>query len=212
VLACEKDIADRLRFNEEEHGEHSSGKGKMFQVIGSLLIWGFGFPVALQAPSPPDGTVIEICDILRDPVSFNGKEVAIRGVFRDTDEGAWLVGECPVPLSTGGYVWNSHIYLISPRSKFVLRSVEYSEDSAAFEVLASRLKDRKDPIRDKAIVTVFGKIETREDLEAQVYRDRDGRVRPAGFGHMGGAPAQLVLKTVRDISVVPFAQRPRQRR
>lgn len=182
----------------------------MLQVISCLLIWSVGYPVALQLRSPTDGTVIDICDVLRNPVSFNGKVVAIRGFFSDTDEGNWLMGECPVPLSTAGYVWKSHIFLIPPGSNFVLHATEYSEDTAALKAFADKLKRRKDPIRDKVLVTVVGKIETRENLEMEVYRDRDGRVRPAGFGHMNGAPAQLVLKTVRDVSIVPFAERPRR--
>jgi hypothetical protein len=52
---------------------------------------------------------ISVCDVLRDPVQFNGKMIAVRGFLVSTDEGSWLKGDCKETLVTWGYINTLHI-------------------------------------------------------------------------------------------------------
>ena len=88
-----------------------------------------------------------VCDLLRDPLGFNGQLVAARGVSRSTDEGWWLAGEnCSGVLQTNGYAWPTVLWLTSPtaiasmppslresqRMSWGLANVDFREDERAF--------------------------------------------------------------------------------
>jgi hypothetical protein len=161
----------------------------------------------LYAAPVPSVKPLDVCEVLRSPVSFNGKLVSIRGLLRATDHGAWIVGErCPGVLTTQGYTWRSIIFLAYPNSADALHEVDFDCDREARHNLTMQIEQRSKTGYDKVLVTVVGMLETRANLDLQIYRDPSGGVRPAGFGHMVEAPAQVVVKTFKD----PVFLRPRQ--
>jgi hypothetical protein len=166
-------------------------------VILAVLIIG-AMPLHGLQPEPE---VLSVCDILRDPVQYNGKIIAVRGFLVSTDEGSWLHGECKEPLITNGYKWASMIWPESPTSGFALHKAPFEEDVLAQrEMWATRDREITDR-RDRLWVTYIGLLETRPTMNLEVFVRPNGQRQPVGFGHLGGAPAQLLVKTVKDVVV-----------
>jgi hypothetical protein len=59
---------------------------------------------------------------------------------------------------------------------------------------------RADWYRDKVWVTIVGRIDTRDSLNAMVMERPYGRSR-AGFGHLGQAPAEIHPFSLQDVTV-----------
>ena len=142
---------------------------------------------------------LPICDVLKDPSRYNGKQIAVRGYESGSDEGVYLKGDCAVALETDGIKWPNLIWLVYPGSSFALHTVDFTLDKRSLDTAAAKVKAYKGPVR--VWLTYVGLLETREPFSLQVYRDKAGVKRPAGFGNGAAAPAQFVIKTVQDVVV-----------
>jgi hypothetical protein len=125
--------------------------------------------------------------------------VAVRGYEFSTDEGVYLKGDCPNVLETDGIKWPNVISLAYPGSSFALHSVDFTADKRGIATAAEKVKLYRVPV--KVWLTYIGLLETREPFSLQIYTDRDGVKRPAGFGNGAAAPAQLLIKTVKDVVI-----------
>jgi hypothetical protein len=56
--------------------------------------------------------------------------------------------------------------------------------------------------RDKIQVTIVGRIETRASMDDEVVQMPYG-LRRAGFGHMGGSPAEINVISIDDVAIEP---------
>jgi len=149
--------------------------------------------------------VVTVCDVLRTPLQYDGRLLRIRGRLSGTDEGTWLLGEkCSGTLITEGHVWPSAIWLTAPGRQEVLHPLDFQldeESGRSFNRSYRRLRRR---VPDHCIVsTLTGLFETRSDWSQFKRFYRDGTRQFTGFGHLGEAPGQLVIKSEDDVAIDP---------
>jgi hypothetical protein len=170
-------------------------------LAGAVLSLGQTQPQRTATP------VLNVCDVLSTPLKYNGHVIVIRGRVDGTDEGAWLLGDhCSGISTTGDYTWRSIIYLAMPTIAAPLRvhQVNFSFDWESRR--RAQLKYQK--LRKSVPVacvefTYSGLFETREDWPRHKLVYPNGVWKYAGFGHLGEAPGQLLLKSEDDVTVLP---------
>lgn len=142
---------------------------------------------------------VDVCELLRRPLQSNGTMVHARGVidFGAGEDGLALIPEsCDFQFIIKGHLFPNAVELQPPESKrLLLHRVDFKSDEAAFRVLFA-LRERTQG-RVRIAATAVGVFETRSPLESLVREDRP--FPRYGFGHMNGRPAQIILKTLRDI-------------
>lgn len=152
-----------------------------------------------------DGGPLTIWELIQRRLEFNGRMVVVRGAVGVGGHGIWLapVGECTYKLVTKGVPWPNVINLKYPTIKS-----QDPDDRADFnpDWTALRRADREalhaghDVRVNHMIATYTGLFRTFQDLENRVSPGVAGALR-LGFGP--GAPAQLLIKTIKDVEIAP---------
>jgi hypothetical protein len=137
---------------------------------------------------PPVHTVCEVLDHLQD---FSCRLVRLRArLVSDVD--VWLTSDkCKKHVKIGGIQFNDLIALKWPNDPLIGCKVPFVEDRASDEEIRrilSSYETRKAPV----YIIVDGIIETRSPPHALVSK-AGSRI---GFGHLGMAPAQIIVKDV----------------
>jgi hypothetical protein len=152
---------------------------------------------------------LTVCDVFRDLQRYNGMPLAVLGVEVSGKEAQYLwEGGCEAPLVTGAHKWGNQITFAwkdrsapSPPASFRIDPVTLAVKSARVKS-QTPLEPRSRGYHDRLVV-VYGRFETRERfVEVKIY---DG-VAGNGFGHMGFAPAQLLVVGVAAIKVLEVAE------
>jgi hypothetical protein len=158
-------------------------------VVAFLVAQADGRAQAGQVTAGP----LSVCDVVtHDPTPLNGKLLSVRGRLAGTGEGFWLIGECKEHLVTKGLTWGSDIAVAMDGAESATRS---------WDNMLGRIKDlHADLNRDKILVTISGRLETRGSLNDEVVQMPYG-LRKAGFGHMGDSIAQVDVISVEDVVV-----------
>jgi hypothetical protein len=142
---------------------------------------------------------LSVCEILSDPLRYDGHLVSIRGVTSGTSEGYWFIGtECPGIMKTAGYTWDSIIAIALPGSPLQIHRVNFEFDSAS----ERRLRAKYDQLshrfpKDCITWTYTGLFETRR---AWTWTSLGT---PRGFGHLGGAPGDLIIRSADAVRLLP---------
>jgi hypothetical protein len=159
------------------------------------------FVCGLVAQRPDNSRLLTVCELLTSPDKYNGKMVTVRAIVKGTDEGAWLSDlKCPATFRTGSLSWPWAIALASRTQ--AMKPPDFSFDEQADQQIRQKLLQMNQNNRPIRIwLTYIGRFETHTDLAHAVVRDSNGVVQPAGFGHLNWAPAQLVVKTEKDLDV-----------
>jgi len=146
---------------------------------------------------------VTVCDALANPLKYNGRMILLEGEIVATDEGAWLTANgCPTQFITGGHVWPNSISLQHPADKHNLHKADFTYDYAAekhFFAESDKL-EKKNPGR-RLLWVYEGLFETRTDWESALATDRSGAKQYVGFGHLSEAPAQLIVKAIRELKL-----------
>jgi ankyrin repeat protein len=151
---------------------------------------------------PPAKTlpVIPICDLFQNLAAFKGQRVAVRGEHAATTEGSWLSGSCKSNIITGGHRWPVLISLGVPDY--------YGPDSSLFRIHEDRRHPSPTGLQSRDYVastaTYVGLLQVKDEYEG-VCRP-DGSYVPFGFGHLGGAAAELIVETVYDAEALTRRQ------
>jgi hypothetical protein len=185
-------------------------------VIAAALLPGF---VEQQETEHGRLVPLTVCEVLANPLQFNGKDLAVLGRFGITDEGRWLSeDDCGRRLVTKGFTWPNLIWveccyqpapdpptgsllldeaalaekLRQVRKTTQLRLVKRWVGSGVVKngVAVPTSSGWQDVREDWAVA--YGRLETRG--EPQVVRGGDGQLRGFGFGHLAAAPVQLIIK------------------
>jgi hypothetical protein len=157
--------------------------------------------LAAHAGTGASDRAISVCEALSEREMLRDKLVAIRGVQVATGEGAWLEGTSCDPLITNGFEWPTLIWLEMSREWRIEAGIETKELAASTKRIDSDLAKRHfDPERDRLTLTYIGVLKTFDDLGKQVYRDST-KARGIGYGHMNGAPVELIVKDVKDAAI-----------
>jgi hypothetical protein len=158
---------------------------------------------SLAGPLPEKATV---CDVLRDPLKYDGRMILLEGDLYATDEGGWMAASaCPARFVTGGHVWPNSISLQwDPYDKHNLHQVGFIYDEASERRALAKADSLKRKYPGKRLRWIYeGLLETRRDWAAFLARYPNGTSQYIGFGHLGEAPAQLIVKAINDVSVIP---------
>ena len=176
-------------------------------MIRTLLAWScFSAVLAAQTAkeAPPDPPTVSVCEVLAQPLQFDGLFLKIRDIVRGTNEGSWLVGDdCPGVFVTEGHVWPSLISLEAPGNPFQLHPVDFQFNFESQQKLAMKYEQLKRRVGEDCIAwTYTGVFETRKNLSGAEAKTIDpSRLR--GFGHLNAAPGQLILKSADDVTAIP---------
>jgi hypothetical protein len=146
-----------------------------------------------------------VCEILSQPLQYDGKVVRIRSRQAGTDEGLWLSGdECPGILATGQHIWPSEIWVQLPSSPFHLHPIDFQFDAQSQRRVEAKYRELTARAPDRCIVwTYTGLFETRRNWSEARAVYANGTSKFVGFGHQGEAPGQIIIKSADDVSVVP---------
>ncbi len=141
---------------------------------------------------------LTVCQILSDPLRYNGQMVQIRDRMASTSEGIWFKGyDCPGVMRTGDFVWDSLIVLTFPgntlRSEYAV-DFQFDEDSGLRLIRKQKERFRRIPF-ECLVFTYTGLYETRRDWDRWIYRWPGGQRTLKGFGHLDAAPAQLIVRS-----------------
>ena len=177
-------------------------------VIVRTLALSLGLSTALFAQGGKKETsnlpIFTVCEILSNPLQYDGQLIRIRDVVRGTSEGGWLVGDdCPGVFVTEGIVWPSIISLEVPGNPFQLHPVDFQFNFGSQQKLMPKYEQLKRRVGQDCIAwTYTGVFETRKNWTGPEVKTTDP-TRLRGFGHLNGAPGQLILKSVDDVKAIP---------
>jgi hypothetical protein len=152
------------------------------------------FMVCLTEAWGQDRRTMDLCDILANLGSFNGKEVVVRGEQVYSEHGEWLVAAqpCPKKLITDRFVWNDVIHLVEDKTQRLdIRSL--AERAMAIE------RAQSEKTKQKIIVTLVGTLKA--NVPPIVVHYPDGSMTGGGFGHLNRAPAELVYRRVSRVEI-----------
>jgi hypothetical protein len=148
--------------------------------------------------------VADVCDLFRDPVRWNGVMIQVRSPIERgaAEDGPWLTGgHCDAGIVVKGEKFPNLIYIQDPRNrKLCLHPVEFKRDQPSADAFSAILQS-VDPTKEYVWATVIGLFETRSPLGELIQQKRPWRYN--GFGHLGGAPAQIIVKTMTDMRITP---------
>ncbi len=148
---------------------------------------------------------VTVCDLLSQPLKYDGMLVRIHDRIEGTDEGNWFTSDkCPGVLVTNKYVWSSVIWFSTPSMTDPLRlhAIDFQFDPESRDRMVAKYRALKRRVPDRCVVwTYLGLFETRRDWSDPRAIKVDGD--PRGFGHLGEAPGQLIAKKAEDVAAVP---------
>jgi hypothetical protein len=207
--------------------EAAAGEGfmKRFMVLVGLLL-AFECGLHAQAAGAAAGPVdVNVCDVVKNPASFDGKMVRIKGtvvagfdefVIKDASDpncgfevnAIWVA----YPTGTKGKAGPAAMLTIQPAHNFAgawkapMRTpvtLDKSKDFKQFDSLLAQTHNKGGMClgcaRYEVTATLVGRLDTVAD--ATLKRDASGKIVGfGGFGNMNAYPARLVLASVSDVS------------
>ena len=188
--------------------------GWMTPTLVRLGIGLFGVGLIAASAQPPalkgsPGNPLTVCEILKEPLKWDGQVVTVRDHTQGTDEGAWLAGkECRGIFVTNGHVvWPSMIALGTPSLPGNLHSPDFTYDVDSERRVSAKGEELAKSVPWSCLVSTYtGLFETRRDWAAARVTYPNGTSKVRGFGHLGAAPAQSLLRSADDIEVDPHCR------
>ena len=175
------------------------------RVLLTFLVMAVALGQTRAADKEPVPT-LTVCEALANLEKYDGKMVQIRDRVYGTDEGASFVGEsCPGIFVTDGKTWPSGIAWTMPTdAQFILHPVNFSFDRVSSKKLHKKWGKLRKRFADRCIAVAYTGMFESWSKEKARKTDPEGHVWWFdGFGHLNGAPAQLVLKSADDVAPIP---------
>ena len=157
-----------------------------------------------------DVPTLTVCQALAHASEYDGKMVRIRDRVLATDEGTSFFGqECPGIFTSSGKVWPSVVAWTMPtESGFIFHSVNFRFDWESGKRVDKEWERLRKQFPDRCIaVTYTGMFESWSPDKARKTYTNGTTVEIPGFGHLNGAPAQLILQSANDVSAIPNCKR-----
>jgi hypothetical protein len=186
-------------------------------LFSGLLLCGFAAAAGAQVVDT------DVCAVVKNPVSFDGKIVRIKGVavagydqfiIKDANvcgypvDGIWL----EYPTGTHGKAGAAALVTVQPARNYsgpykaparTPVALDKSKDFKNFDALMST--PRKGPgmclgcLKSTVSATFVGRIDAVANVSLK--RDKDGKITDfGGFGNANAYPARLVLQSVADVT------------
>jgi len=143
-----------------------------------------------------------VCDVLANLEKLNGEIVIVQGRLT-FGQGVWLEGEkCAYVFKVGERIFDNIMAVEWPDSLIVEYELKGKtlfplDREGARLVETASLADRS---KKEFSATIEGMIVTRLPLTRLVHRKSPST--PLGYGHLGIAPAMIVVKKVIDLKVL----------
>jgi hypothetical protein len=154
-------------------------------------------------PLPEPGTlpVIPICELFQNLASYRGKRIAVRGEGVGTMEGYWIAGGCKGAFYTDGYRWPVALTYGMPGyySSSIAPLIQVRPEEPNAVKGYTEFRGWQSVTRSS---TYIGRLRMRDHHWATC---RIGDYLTNGFGHMGGAAAELIVEAVMDSEIKPQA-------
>lgn len=173
------------------------------RIAGLLLL------VATSA-HPNDIPVLTVCEVLQKRESHDGRPVVVVGEFRRSPEGTWIAGKCDPPVVSAGYTWASLVWIAHQNGDARLPAFAWDKTAILRAIQADNSKDDLVTISachaTAAKVAAYGIFESKARLPVRIYGT--GEMLGVGYGHLGQAPAQLLIQdgSVRCIQPGPSSE------
>jgi hypothetical protein len=168
-------------------------------VVSLLAVVSFGQAVEHKPP------LLSVCELIEHRNEYNGELVAVRATLEGTSEGMWLTAakDCKYRLVTKGFTWPNAISLEYPNnnSDNPLDHADFDVDWKAVYTLGAVVPQGFNRETDEVVKTYVGLFQTYGDLENRVSSENSHAFKD-GFGHLGGLPGRILVKTVRDVRAV----------
>jgi len=167
---------------------------------GELIFDSFENLSVEALPDPATLPVIPICDLFQNLTAWKGKRIAVRGQFVTTMEGAWISGRCKGAFVTNGYRWPVFLTFGEPAHYSPENAKLYATQWPPVPEGERALEGRYSVVKT---ATFVGLLRMKSEYSA-VCRE-DGSYITNGFGHLGGAAADLAVERVLnfDLSLPP---------
>jgi hypothetical protein len=150
------------------------------------------------AAGADDARPVTICDVLQDPAKWNGKMVEVAGPIM-TAQNLWVMGRCDRALEVKGSKFLTGFVLEYPSNKkLISHKVEFDWDEESKSELYVLTEEAMRTNRT-VFATVVGMFETRIPVDSLI--DANAPYKYRGFGHMGEAPGQIIVKTVKGMRI-----------
>lgn len=142
---------------------------------------------------------LSVCSILKDIDYYGGRIVRVEAEIA-SDVDTWLVDEsCDLRLRIGKYDFKPLIKVYFTDSDDVRSALGMITDSEAQSRIWKVLPE-VDSAKQMLRIVVDGYLVTRRPIESLVSRKDATALR--GFGHLGMAPAQLIVRRMYSMSIV----------
>jgi hypothetical protein len=144
---------------------------------------------------------VAICDILRDPVRWNGKMIEVTGpIMSPPEDSFWVMGVgCDGVLEVKGTKFPSGFVLQHPFNKrLYYHAVDFDWDQTSRDEL-ELLTRKAMRTKQRVVATVVGMFETLDPIDGLINNNSPFKYQ--GFGHEGGSPGQIIVKTVKNMRI-----------
>jgi len=160
--------------------------------------------MAVQAPATtPDGRRLTICELMADLSAYKNLVVTVIGEYNSDPERSSLgATACKKPFTTFGYEWPSALQLRRVGGRDTPSKVPFDPDSASIESFDRAVRSLT-AMTVQGCLEITGMVQVREDY-TPTFRMANGKMRGLGFGHMNALPAQLIIKSVRVLSLQAY--------
>lgn len=140
--------------------------------------------------------VYTVCEVLARLEEFSCRKVRVKArIVSGTD--TWLDGEnCPKIVRVGGISFGSRIALRWPDSLLVGCNVDFTCDHGSYSTVYTAINSVEGR-NGRIDVLIDGVVETRKPPYALLSRNGA----PIGFGHLGSAAAQVIVKRVIELKI-----------
>ena len=137
--------------------------------------------------------ILTVCQALRDPTRYGGKTVIVVGRAWGTDEGSWLDEGCGLVLKLGDRTFPAAISTTYDASEFAPPPAlpkGFKWDKRALQRALDEVQNTTQLQAKAYWCAVYGRLESNPIRHIDLG---NGKVATTvGFGHEGGAAAQLV--------------------
>ena len=164
-----------------------------------LALFIAAFQMFFQPPAQEEPQQTDVCAFFSDPLRWNGKLIRVSGELElgHGEGGPWLSGRrCSAFIAAKGVKFPNLVELTNPNSKLKLHNVVFRWDEASWNRFVMTLS-QVDQDSEHITATVIGVFETRDPLSDLIQNGQE-----RGFGHLGGSPAQILVKTMPALSIV----------
>ena len=175
-------------------------------ILGLVLARALWALLVMQSdPRASASQPLTICEVMPDLTAYNNQVVTIKGEYLFDPEHSSISATCKQHFTTFGYDWPSALQLRRVSVDDDPAKIPFVPDSESIESFHRAVGSVK-ALTVQGCIVATGMIRTKDDYSPKL-RMSNGQMRGLGFGHRNAFPGQLILKSVRVISLHPYQRK-----